>query len=61
MAMKKASGDDSPLRQGAGEGNHHWRVPGRAFGPSRTQVNGGGGLQYFSWIDVWELRVFPMK
>jgi hypothetical protein len=37
------------------------RVLGRASGPSRTQVDDGGGLQYFSWIDVWALRVFPMK
>jgi hypothetical protein len=28
------------------------RVPGRAFGPSRTRVDDGDGLQYFSWIDV---------
>jgi hypothetical protein len=37
------------------------KVPGRAFGPSQTRVDNGGGLQYFSWIDVWALRVFAMK
>jgi hypothetical protein len=31
------------------------RVPRRASGPSRTWVDDGGGLQYFSWIDVWAL------
>jgi hypothetical protein len=25
------------------------RVPGRAFGPSRSRVDDGGGLQYVSW------------
>jgi hypothetical protein len=47
MAMKKASGDDSPIREGAR----------RASGPSQTRIDDGGGLQYFSWIDVWALRV----
>jgi hypothetical protein len=37
------------------------RVPGRASGPSQTRVNDGGGLQYFSWIDVQALRVFATK
>jgi hypothetical protein len=37
------------------------RVPGRASGPSQTRVDDSGGLQYFSWIDVRALRVFPMK
>jgi hypothetical protein len=37
------------------------RVPGRASRPSRTRVDDGGGLQYFSWIDVWAHRIFPMK
>jgi hypothetical protein len=38
MAMKKTSGDDSPLRQGAG----------RASGPSRSQVDDGGGSRCVS-------------
>jgi hypothetical protein len=37
------------------------RVPGRASGPSRSQVDNGGGLQYVSWKDVRALRVFTMK
>jgi hypothetical protein len=37
------------------------RVPGRASGPSRTRLDDGGGLQYFSWIDVRALRIFLMK
>jgi hypothetical protein len=37
------------------------RVPGRASGPSRSLVDDCGGLQYFSWIDVWALRVFTME
>jgi hypothetical protein len=37
------------------------RVPGRAYEPSQTRVDDIGGLQYFSWIDVWALRVFLMK
>jgi hypothetical protein len=28
------------------------RVPGRAFGPSRTRVDDGGGLQYIPWKSV---------
>jgi hypothetical protein len=51
MVMKKASGDDSPLRQGAG----------RASGPSRSWDDDGGGLQYVSWKSVRALRVFPSK
>jgi hypothetical protein len=43
MAMKKASGDDSPLRQGAG----------RASEPSQTRVNDGGG---YSTFHGWRLR-----
>jgi hypothetical protein len=42
MTMKKASADDYPLWQGAG----------KSFGLSQTWLNGGGGLQYFLWIDV---------
>jgi hypothetical protein len=38
MVMKKASGGDSPLRQGAGK-----------TGPSQSHVDDGGGLQYVSW------------
>jgi hypothetical protein len=37
------------------------RVPGRASGPSWIWVDDEGGLQYFSWIDVWALMVFLMK
>jgi hypothetical protein len=37
------------------------RVPGRASRLSRTRVDDGDSLQYFSWIDVWALRVFLMK
>jgi hypothetical protein len=37
------------------------RVPGRASGPSRTRVDDGDGLQYFSWMEVRALRVFPIK
>jgi hypothetical protein len=37
------------------------RVPGRASGPSRSRVDDGGGLKYFSWIDVFALRVFTTK
>jgi hypothetical protein len=37
------------------------RVPGRASDPSQTRVDDSGGLQYFSWIDVRALRVFPKK
>jgi hypothetical protein len=35
------------------------RVPGRASDPSQTRVDDGGGLQYFSWMDVWGFRDFP--
>jgi hypothetical protein len=51
MVMKKASGDDSPLQQGAG----------RASGPSRSRDDDGGGLQYVLWKSVHPLRVFPLK
>jgi hypothetical protein len=37
------------------------RVPGRASGPSRSQVDDGDGLQYVSWKSVRALRVFAMK
>jgi hypothetical protein len=37
------------------------RVPGRAFGPSRSWVDDGGGLQYVSWKSVWAFRVFSTK
>jgi hypothetical protein len=37
------------------------RVPGRAFGSSRSRDDGGGGLQYVSWKTVRALRVFPTK
>jgi hypothetical protein len=39
MMMKKASGGDSPLRQGAG----------KTSGPSRSRVDDAGGLQYIFW------------
>jgi hypothetical protein len=51
MAMKKASGDDSPLWQGAE----------RSFWPSRSWVDDGGSLQYFSWMEAPAFRVFQMK
>jgi hypothetical protein len=37
------------------------RVPGRTSGPSRSQVDDGGGLQYISWKSVLSFRVFMMK
>jgi hypothetical protein len=37
------------------------RVPGRASGPSRTRIDDGGGLQYFSWMEAWAFRVFPKR
>jgi hypothetical protein len=37
------------------------RVPRRASGPSRSQVDDDGDLQYVSWIDVSGHRVFAMK
>jgi hypothetical protein len=37
------------------------RVLGRASGPSRSQDDNGGGLQYVSWKSVCPLRVFPSK
>jgi hypothetical protein len=51
MVMKKASGDDFPLRQGAG----------RASGPSQSRDDDDGGLQYVSWKSVHLLRIFPSK
>jgi hypothetical protein len=32
------------------------RVPGRAFGPSRSRVDNGGGLQYVSWKLIGAFR-----
>jgi hypothetical protein len=37
------------------------RVPGRASGPSRSQDDDSGGLQYVSWKSVCPLRVFLSK
>jgi hypothetical protein len=37
------------------------RVSGRASGPSRSQDDDGGGLQYVSWKSVRPLRVFSSK
>jgi hypothetical protein len=37
------------------------RVPGRAYGPSRSRVDDGGGLQYVFWKRVRALRVFPSR
>jgi hypothetical protein len=51
MVMKKASGDDSPLQQGAG----------KSSGPSRSDVDDGGGLQYVFWKSVPAPRVFPSR
>jgi hypothetical protein len=42
MLMKKASGDDSPLRQGAG----------KSFWTLRSRDDDGGGLQYVLWKSV---------
>jgi hypothetical protein len=51
MMMKKASGDDSPLRQGAG----------KSFWTLRFWDDSGGDLQYVSWKSVHLLRVFSSK
>jgi hypothetical protein len=51
MVMKKASSGDSPL----------WQVPGRAFGPSRSRVDDGGGLQYVFSKRVQGFRVFSSR
>jgi hypothetical protein len=51
MVMKKGSGGDSPLRQGAG----------RASGPSRSCIDNGGGLQYIWWKIERVFRVFPSR
>jgi hypothetical protein len=51
MVMKKASGDDSPLQQGAG----------KTSGPSRSRDDDSGGLQYVSWKSIRLSRVFPSK
>jgi hypothetical protein len=37
------------------------KVPGRAFGPSRSRVNDGGGLQYVFWKIDRVLRVFSPR
>jgi hypothetical protein len=37
------------------------RVLGRASGPSRSQDDDGGGLQYVSWKSVSSFRVFLTK
>jgi hypothetical protein len=49
MVIKKASGDDSPLRQGAGKS--FWTLP--ISGRRR------GSLQYVPWKSVHLFRVFP--
>jgi hypothetical protein len=51
MVMKKASGGDSPLRQGAGKS--FWTLPSR--------IDDGGGLQYVFWKTVRALRVFSTE
>jgi hypothetical protein len=51
MVMKKASGGDSSLRQGAGKS--FWTLP--------ISVDDGGGLQYVFWKRVWALRVFSSR
>jgi hypothetical protein len=51
MAMKKASGDDSPLRQGAGKS--FWTLP--ISGRRRRW------LRNFLWMEAPAFRVFPMK
>jgi hypothetical protein len=37
------------------------KVPERAFGPSRSRHDDGGGLQYVSWKSVCLFRVLPSK
>jgi hypothetical protein len=37
------------------------RVPGRAYGPSRSSVDDGDGLQYVSWKIDRVLRVFSPR
>jgi hypothetical protein len=37
------------------------RVPGRAFWPSQSRVDDGGGLQYVSWKTVLSFWVVAMK
>jgi hypothetical protein len=37
------------------------RVPGRAYGPSQSRVNDGGGLQYVFWKIDRALRVFSSR
>jgi hypothetical protein len=37
------------------------RVLGRAFGPSRSHVDDGGGLQYVSRKIDWVFRFFPSR
>jgi hypothetical protein len=37
------------------------KVPGRASGPSQSQDDDGGGLQYVLWKSVQSFRVFPTK
>jgi hypothetical protein len=49
MAMKKTSGGDSPLWQGAGE----------SFWTSRSRVDDGGGSRCVSGKVIGVLRFFP--
>jgi hypothetical protein len=51
MVMKEASGGDSLSG----------RVLGRAFGPSRSRVDDGSGLQYVFWKIDRVLRVFSSR
>jgi hypothetical protein len=51
MVMKKASGGDSPLRQGAE----------KSFWTSRSRIDEGGGLQYVFWKIDRVLRVFSSR
>jgi hypothetical protein len=51
MVMKKATGGDSPLRQGTG----------KSFWTLRSRVDDGGGLQYVFWKRVRALRVFSTE
>jgi hypothetical protein len=49
--MKKVSGDDSPLRQGAG----------KSFRTIPSRIDNGGGLQYVFWKIDRGLRVFSPR
>jgi hypothetical protein len=51
MVVKKASGGDSPLRQGAR----------KSFWTLRSRFDDGGGLQYVLRKIDWGFRFFPSR